>query len=181
MTDSLFSYKGVSPQIGADVLIAPGARVIGAVIIGDGASIWYNTVVRGDENSIIIGEFTNIQDCSVLHGDVHNKCSIGKYVSVGHHAIVHGCVVQDCCLIGMGAIILNGAEVGEGSIIGAGAVVTAGTKISPYSVAVGSPARVIKKLDPSSKEDRIKHAMRYNESALENMKSLKSAVALRTP
>lgn len=174
MKDSLFPYKGVSPQIGADVLLAPGAKVIGAVTVEKGASIWYNTVVRGDENSIIIGEFTNIQDCGVVHCEDHNKCSIGKYVTVGHHAIVHGCIVQDWCLIGMGAIILNGAEVGEGSIIGAGAVVTAGTKIPPYSVAVGSPARVIKNLDPSSKEDRIEHAMRYRESALENMKSLKS-------
>lgn len=171
MTDTLYSYKGVSPRIESDVFLAPGAKVIGAVTLDKGVSIWYNAVLRGDENSLLIKEYTNIQDCCVVHCDSKHGSIIGKYVTVGHHAIIHGCTIQDYSLIGMGAVILDGAEVGEGSIIGAGAVVTAGTKIPPYSVAVGSPAKVIKTLAPSSVEERIGHAKGYYESAKEHLKT----------
>lgn len=168
----LFPYKGVSPRIGEDVLLAPGAKVIGSVTVEKGVSIWYNAVIRGDVNSLLIKEYSNIQDCCVVHADPKSECRIGKYVTVGHHAIIHACIVADYCLIGMGAVILDGAEVGEGSIIGAGAVVTAGSKIPPYSVAVGSPAKVIKTLDPSSQEERIAHALEYHESALEHLRNI---------
>lgn len=149
----ILPYKGVFPKLGRDVFVAPGAWVIGDVEIGDGTSIWFNTVVRGDVNFIRIGCETNIQDNVTLH--VTGKkfpLFIGNRVTVGHQAVVHGCVVEDECLIGMGAVVLDGARIGKGSIVAAGAVVSPGTEVPPGSVVMGIPAEVKKTLTEDEKE-----------------------------
>jgi len=127
--------------------LAPGAVVLGDVAIGRDASVWYHCVVRGDMAPIAIGEATNIQDLSVLHVDEGVPCSIGARVGVGHRAILHGCTVEDECLIGMGSILLNGVRVGTGSVIGAGAVLPEGMVVPPGSLALGVPARVVRPVD----------------------------------
>ncbi|MCG2863537.1 MAG: gamma carbonic anhydrase family protein [Vulcanisaeta sp.] len=132
------------PRIGRGVFIASTAYVIGDVTIGDNVSIWPFAVIRGDEDSVFIDRDSNVQDGVVIHTDVGFPVRIGRGVTIGHRAIVHGATIEDEVIIGMGAIVLNGAVIGSGSIIGAGAVVTPGTRIPPNSVAVGVPARVIR-------------------------------------
>ncbi|BAB59748.1 ferripyochelin binding protein [Thermoplasma volcanium GSS1] len=131
-------------RIGKNVYIAETAVVIGDVDIADGVSIFDSAVLRADLEKIIIGENTNIQDNVTIHTDVGYPTRIGKYVSIGHNAVVHGCTVEDEVLIGMGAIIMNGAQIGHGSIVGAGAVVTKGFKAPEYSVILGLPAKVMR-------------------------------------
>ncbi|MFA9422633.1 MAG: gamma carbonic anhydrase family protein [Sedimentibacter sp.] len=139
-------FEGKMPTLNEKIFIADGAQVIGEVIMDEYSSIWYNSVVRGDINSIKIGKYTNIQDGSLVH--VADDCStiIGDYVTIGHGVIIHGCKIEDHCLIGMGAIVMNGAVVGRGSIVGAGAVVKENQIIPPFSMVVGIPAKVIKTL-----------------------------------
>jgi carbonic anhydrase/acetyltransferase-like protein (isoleucine patch superfamily) len=132
--------------------IAPGAQVLGDVSLGEHASLWYNTVVRGDMAPITIGAETNIQDLSMVHVDEGVPCTIGRRVGVGHRAILHGCTVEDECLVGMGAILLNGVRVGRGSVIGAGAVVPEGVVIPPDSVVLGVPARIVRAVDDVLRE-----------------------------
>lgn len=127
--------------------IAPGAFVLGDVSLGRQASVWYHTVVRGDMAPVTIGDETNIQDLSMVHVDEGVPCTIGRRVGVGHRAILHGCTVEDECLVGMGAILLNGVTVGTGSVIGAGAVVPEGMAIPPGSLVLGVPARVVRRVD----------------------------------
>jgi carbonic anhydrase/acetyltransferase-like protein (isoleucine patch superfamily) len=116
--------------------------------LGRHASVWYNAVIRADMEPITIGDESNIQDLSVLHVDEGVPCTIGRRVGVGHRAILHGCTVEDECLIGMGAILLNNVRVGSGSVIAAGAVLTEGTEIPPGSLVVGVPGRVVRPVDP---------------------------------
>ena len=123
--------------------IAPGAVVVGEVSLGERSSVWFNSVLRGDTDRIEVGDESNIQDNSTVHMDEGFPALIGRRVTVGHRAIIHGCVIEDDCLIGMGAILLSGARIGTGSLIGAGAVVREGQHIPPGSLAVGLPARVI--------------------------------------
>jgi len=120
--------------------------VIGRVTIGKNASIWFGCVLRGDVNRIVIGEATNIQDGSILHVDDHSPCLIADHVHVGHHANLHGCVVEQGAMIGIGAIVLSGAHIGREAIIGAGSVVLEGTRIPPRSLAVGVPAKVVRRV-----------------------------------
>ncbi|RUM61683.1 MAG: gamma carbonic anhydrase family protein [Persephonella sp.] len=141
------SYKGKYPKIGKNVFIAENAVIIGDVEIGDDCSIWYNTVIRGDVNYIRIGERTNIQDGTIIH--VTNKTHptiLGKEITVGHKVMLHGCVIEDRCLIGMSATIMDGVVVGKESIVGAGALITPNKKIEPHSLWVGSPAKFKRKL-----------------------------------
>ena len=132
----------------AHVVILPGGCVSGNVTMGTGCSVWYNAVIRGDEEPIVIGEKTNIQDNAVLHTSHNAPLTVGSGVSVGHSAILHGCTVGDKTLIGMGAIVLDHAVVGKDCIIGAGALVTGGTVIPDGHMALGSPARVTRPLRP---------------------------------
>ncbi|WP_054854034.1 gamma carbonic anhydrase family protein [Vulcanisaeta distributa] len=144
------------PRIGRNVFIASTAYVIGGdvVIGGDNVSIWPHAVIRGgDEDSIVIGDSSNIQDGAVIHTDVGFPARIGRGVTIGHRAIVHGATVEDEVIIGMGAIVLNGAVIGSGSIVGgAGAVVTQGTKVPPNSIVVGVPAKVIRQATDADRE-----------------------------
>ena len=123
-------YKGIHPQIAAGCYVDQSAQVIGDVVVGENSSVWMNAVVRGDVNSIRIGANSNVQDCSVLHGMLNRyKVIVGDWVTVGHNVTLHGCTVEDDCLIGMGAVILNNAVVGKGSIIAAGSVIPENTVI----------------------------------------------------
>ncbi len=148
---TLYALDGIAPKLPAngDCYIAPGARVIGNVVLGEGASIWFNAVVRGDNEAIVIGPGTNLQDGSVLHTDPGFPMVLGRDVTVGHSAVLHGCTIGDGTLIGMGAVVLNGARIGKGCLIGANALITEGKEIPDHSMAVGQPARVIRTVDPS--------------------------------
>lgn len=142
------------PQIDPTAFLAQGAVVLGDVTIGPEASVWYHTVIRGDTERIAIGAKTNIQDLSIVHADPGFPCLVGDRVTVGHRVILHGCVVEDDCLIGMGAILLNGARAGAGSVIGAGALLKEGQQVPPGSLVVGSPGRVVREVD-----DQMRHRM----------------------
>ncbi len=145
--------------------IAHGAIVLGDVQIGRDSSVWYNSVLRGDTASITIGEATNIQDLSMIHADPGVPCLVGNRVTVGHRVILHGCTIEDDCLIGMGSIVLNGAQIGRGSLIGAGALVLEGTVVPPDSLVLGFPAKVVRQVHETIRAN-IEHAwMHYVEKA----------------
>lgn len=147
------TFSGKTPQLGTDVFVAETAAIIGDVIIGEQSSIWYATTVRGDVMPIRIGARTSIQDNAVIHvTSGFSGTEIGSDCTVGHSAIIHACTVEDFCLIGMGAILLDGARIGTGSLVGAGALVTPGTIIPPGSLVIGSPARVKRTLDDKERE-----------------------------
>jgi carbonic anhydrase/acetyltransferase-like protein (isoleucine patch superfamily) len=156
------SYQGISPVIPGTCYIDPSAQVIGDVVLGDQASIWMNAVVRGDVNSIRIGPRSNVQDCAVLHGMRYlYPVIIGEMVTIGHNATVHGCVVGDAVLIGIGAVILNNARIGEGSIIAAGAVIPEQTIIPPNSLVAGVPGKVRRTLGDADRAMILKYAQNY--------------------
>lgn len=133
----------VNLRIAPDAFVAPGGIVVGEVTLGSGASVWFNSVLRGDSAPVEVGAFSNIQDNSTVHVDEGLPARVGSRVTVGHRSIVHGCVIEDDCLIGMGAVILSGARIGTGSLVGASALVREGQVIPPGSLAVGAPARVL--------------------------------------
>lgn len=134
--------KYILRKTDASALIFPGAVVVGDVVLGRGVSVWYNAVVRGDEGAVFIGDHTNIQDGAVVHADT----KVGRGCTIGHRAVVHGCTIGDNTLVGMGAILLDGANIGKDCVIGAGALVTGGTDIPDGTLALGSPAKVMRAL-----------------------------------
>lgn len=146
----IIPLRGYTPQIGEKCFLAENATVIGDVVIGDECSVWFNTVLRGDVNSIRIGNRVNIQDGSVLH-TLYQKSTIeiGDDVSIGHNVTIHGAKIRDYALIGMGSVVMDDAEVGEGAIVAAGAVVLSRTKIGPNELWGGAPAKFIKMVDPA--------------------------------
>src|SRR5882762_10349037 len=156
---TILPVEGKSPIFGDNCFIAPNATVVGDVEMGNECSIWFNAVVRGDVNSIRIGNKVNIQDGAVLHCTYQKtKVSLGNNVSVGHNAIVHGCTVHDNVLIGMGAIVMDNCEIGSNTIIAAGAVVLENTKVESGVIYAGVPAKKVKDIDPkliSGEIDRI--------------------------
>lgn len=157
------SVRGFTPQIGENIYLAENATIIGDVIIGDDCSIWYNTVLRGDVNSIRIGNRVNVQDGTVIHTLYQKSVTIIEDdVSIGHNAVIHGAKIKSGVLIGMGAIVLDHAVIGEGAIIAAGSVVLSGTQVEPGSIYAGVPAKFIKKVDPEqAKEMNQKIANNY--------------------
>ncbi len=140
----LKSYKDKTPVLGARCFVAENAAVVGAVTMGDDCSVWFGAAVRGDSDTITIGDRTNIQDNVTIHNNAGHPVSIGSDVSIGHNAVVHGAALGDGCLIGMGAVVLDNAVVGAGSIVGAGAVVTKGSVIPANSLVMGIPGKVIR-------------------------------------
>ena len=153
--------RGFTPQIGEDCFLAENATIVGDVVMGNGCSIWFNAVLRGDVNSIKIGNHVNIQDGAVLH-TLYQKSTIeiGDYVSVGHNVTIHGATVKDYALIGMGATVLDGAVIGEGAIIAANALVLSNTIVEPNTIWAGVKAKMVKKVDPQQSEEinqRIAH------------------------
>ena len=157
--------RGHEPEIGENTFLAENATIIGDVKIGENCSIWYNAVLRGDVNSIRIGNNTNIQDGAVIHtlydGSKNpSQTHIGNYVSVGHNAIIHGAIIEDDCLIGMGSTILDNAVVGTGCIVAANALVLSRQKLDPFSVYAGVPAKKVKDVTPEQREEIIKRTAR---------------------
>ncbi len=157
----IYSLGSITPKIAKDVFIAPGSFVVGNVEIASGASVWFGVVIRGDNEPMIIGEGSNIQDNCVLHSDPGFPLSIGRNCTIGHSAIVHGCTIGDGSLIGMGATVLNGAVIGQNCLIGAGALVTENTNIPDNSLVVGSPARVKRELGKEQIEGLHQSALQY--------------------
>jgi gamma-carbonic anhydrase len=153
------------PKLGRDVYLATGAVVLGDVTLGKHSSVWYNAVLRGDINRIVVGHHTNIQDNAVLHLADEFPCRVGNYVTVGHSAVVHACTIGDEVLVGMGAIILDGAVVGDQCIIGAKALVTQGTKIPPGSLVLGAPAKVARALSRAERRGLKAWAQKYVDNA----------------
>ena len=155
--------KTENPQIHENAFIADSADVMGDVIIGEGSSIWYSAVVRGDIENIRIGKYTNIQDNATVHTETNIPTQLGDYTVVGHNAIIHGCTVGNNCLIGMGAIVLNGAVIGDNSIVAAGSLITEGKVIPPNSLVMGTPGKVVRQVTEDEIADIKKNAIRYYE------------------
>src|SRR5215472_14165593 len=146
LRQQLQTFLRKRPTLGKGAYIAKGAVVIGDVTLGAASSVWFNAVLRGDINRIIVGHHTNFQDNSVLHLADDFPCIVGNYVTIGHSAIIHACTIGDETLVGMGATILDGAIIGDQCLIGANALVTADTKIPPGCLVLGTPAKVVRKL-----------------------------------
>jgi carbonic anhydrase/acetyltransferase-like protein (isoleucine patch superfamily) len=156
------TYKGKTPVIPESCYVDDSAEIIGDVILGEHASVWMNAVLRGDVHSIHVGAYSNIQDCSVLHGMKEQyDVSLGGYVTVGHSVTLHGCTIEDRCLIGMGSIILNGARIGAGSIIAAGTLIAEKTIVEPGTLWMGSPGKFRRKLEPRDHESILRYANNY--------------------
>lgn len=166
----LYSFKGIKPQLGSGVFVAPSADIIGKVIFEKNVNIWYQCVARGDVNVIHVGENTNVQDLSMLHVTKDFALTIGKNVSIGHSVTLHGCTIGDSCLIGMGAVILDGASIGANSVVAGGSVVPPGKIYPPGSMIMGNPAVVKRELTPDEKilyGDHYKSYVVYKEDYLD--------------
>jgi len=158
------SYKGVMPTVPASCYVDESAQLIGDVVLGENSSIWMNAVLRGDVHSIRIGTNSNVQDCSVLHGmRGRYPVILGDWVTVGHSVTLHGCTIEDACLIGMGAVILNNAKIGEGCIIGAGTVIPENTVVPPRTLWLGVPGKQRKQLTHDDREGILRYARNYLE------------------
>jgi carbonic anhydrase/acetyltransferase-like protein (isoleucine patch superfamily) len=155
-------YKGVCPAVPESCYVDESAQLIGDVVLGEHASVWMNAVLRGDVHEIRVGAYSNVQDCSVLHGMKEQYgVYLGEYVTVGHAVTLHGCVVEDRCLIGMGCIVLNGARIGAGSILAAGTLIPEMTVVEPGSLWMGSPGKFKRKLEEKDQEMILRYAKNY--------------------
>lgn len=161
----IVEYMGHKPKIHESCYVADNASIIGRVELKKNANIWYGTVIRGDDNYIIVGENTNIQDNSTVHIDGNYPTIIGDNVTIGHNAIIHACTVGNYVLVGMGSIILNGSEIGDNVIIAAGSVVPPGKRIPSNTMIMGTPAKVVKELSEEEIENHKKRALDYVELA----------------
>ena len=158
---TLYKFKEFAPSIAEGVFVADSADVIGRTFIGKDASLWFKVVARGDVNNIHIGENTNIQDLTMLHVTEDLPLIIGKNVSVGHNVILHACTIEDSCLIGMGAIVLDGAHIGKNSVVAGGSVVPPGKKYPENVMIMGNPARVVRDLTPAEITQYGEHYKSY--------------------
>jgi carbonic anhydrase/acetyltransferase-like protein (isoleucine patch superfamily) len=156
------SFQGKLPQIPSSCYIDLSAQILGDVVLGERSSVWMNAVLRGDVNSIRVGTCSNIQDCSVLHGQRNRySVTVGDWVTIGHNATVHGCIVEDMCVIGMGARVLNDSRIGEGSIIAAGSIVAEHTIVPPRTLWAGVPAKMRRELSDKDRELIREFAQNY--------------------
>jgi carbonic anhydrase/acetyltransferase-like protein (isoleucine patch superfamily) len=171
----LYALDDVAPELPQNgrYWVAPNAQVIGRVVLGEDANIWFGAVLRGDNESIRIGARSNIQDGAVLHSDPGSALTVGDDCTVGHSAILHGCTIGEGCLIGMGATVLNGAQIGKGSLVGANALVTEGKIFPDHSLIVGAPARVARTLEPQDVERLLRSAEHYVGNSRRFAKGLK--------
>lgn len=158
---SVRSVGEAAPRLHPSVFVAAGARVIGDVTLGERTSVWFNAVLRGDRSAIRIGARSNVQDGVVIHVDAASSATIGDDVSIGHNAVVHGCVIEDACLIGMNSTVLSGAVIGAGSLVAGGAVVLEGTVIPPGSLVAGVPAKVRRPLTEDEQAGLRRNAETY--------------------
>jgi len=162
---AVYELDGVAPEVAESAWIADSAQVMGRVSLGQDASVWFGTVVRGDTESITIGEGSNIQDASVLHADQGKPLVVGRNVTVGHQVMLHGCTIGDESLIGIGAVVLNGARIGKNCLVGAGSLVTEGKEFPDGSMIIGSPAKAIRQLSPEQIEGLRQSAKHYIDNA----------------
>lgn len=170
----IYLVNGVSPQISQGVFVAPTAAITGDVHMAEGSSAFYGVSARGDSAPIRVGKNSNLQDNVVLHADPGFPCTIGENVSVGHNAVVHGCTVEDNCIIGMSATVMNGAVVGANSLIAAGAVVLEGTVIPPGSLVAGVPGKVRKELSEQEQAALTNNAESYLRLSAQHRQALDS-------
>ncbi|MEH6542655.1 MAG: gamma carbonic anhydrase family protein [Porticoccaceae bacterium] len=169
----IYEYDQHSPEIGDGVFVAPSADVIGQVVIGDRASIWFNAVVRGDTDRIYIGAGSNVQDNAVVHTDPGIQVRIGENVTIGHCAMVHGCTIGDNSLIGINAVVLNHVRIGRNCLIGANALVPEGMEIPDNSMVLGTPAKIVRTLDEAAVAGLAESAAGYRDKAAAFIRSLK--------
>ncbi|MDO5625307.1 MAG: gamma carbonic anhydrase family protein [Pseudomonadota bacterium] len=162
---AVYEVDGKVPQVDSTAWIADSAEVMGHVTLGPDASVWFGCVLRGDTESMSIGEGSNIQDLSVLHADVGQPLTVGKHVTVGHKVMLHGCTIGDESLIGIGAVVLNGAKIGKHCLVGAGALVTEGKEFPDGSMIVGAPAKLVRQLTPEQIEGLKMSAQHYIDNA----------------
>lgn len=162
---AIYAIDGVAPHIAATAWVADSAQVMGQVELGEGASVWFGAVVRGDTDRITIGAGSNIQDASVLHADAGQPLLVGERVTVGHQVVLHGCTIGDESLIGIGAVVLNGAKIGKNCLVGAGALVTEGKEFPDGSMILGSPAKAVRQLTPAQIEGLRQSARHYTDNA----------------
>lgn len=170
---SLFSLDGVTPRVADSAWVADNAQVIGNVELAADSSVWFGVTIRGDTETIVVGEGSNIQDGSVLHADVGKPLTVGRHVTVGHQVMLHGCTIGDGSLIGIGAVVLNGARLGKHCLVGAGALVTEGKEFPDGSMILGSPARVVRTLTPEQIEGLQQSAQHYIDNARRYRQGLK--------
>mgnify|MGYP001077191570 CR=1 FL=1 len=175
MASGLYRLGDRSPKLGSRVFVADGAKVIGDCVLDDDVSIWFNAVLRGDIEPIVVGARSNVQDGAVLHTDPGFPCRIGEDVTVGHGAIVHGAVVGDGALIGMGAVVLSGAVIGEGALVAAGSLVPEGREIPPGWLALGTPAKPVRALTPDDLDRMARGVRHYLERKEAYLRDLRSA------
>jgi carbonic anhydrase/acetyltransferase-like protein (isoleucine patch superfamily) len=161
----LYQLDDIGPTLGQGSWVAPSADLIGDVRLGARASVWFGAVIRADNTPILIGDESNVQDGAVCHSDPHAPLTIGRGVTVGHQAILHGCTVADGALIGMGARVLNGAFIGAGCIVGAGALVPEGKTYEPGHLLVGAPARIVRPLSEAERQMLAASALHYADKA----------------
>jgi len=160
----LYSLDGISPELNDDSWVAPDANLIGHVRLEAGASVWFGSTLRGDNELIHVGEGSNIQENSVLHTDMGYPLTIGKNCTIGHKAMLHGCTIGEQSLIGMGAMVLNGARIGRNCLIGAGALITEGKEIRDGSLVMGAPGRVVRALDEEAIAGLLASAQGYQQN-----------------
>ena len=162
---SIYQLDNQTPDVHPTAYVAGSAEVMGNVTLEADSSIWFGTVIRGDNEPIIIGEGSNIQDASVLHSDHGKPLTVGKRVTVGHGVMLHGCTIGDESLIGIGAVVLNGARIGKNCLVGAGSLVTEGKEFPDGSMIMGSPAKVVRQLSPEQQEGLRQSAQHYIDNA----------------
>jgi carbonic anhydrase/acetyltransferase-like protein (isoleucine patch superfamily) len=161
----IYELDGIRPQIDPTAWVATTAVLIGNVIVEAGANIWFGAVLRGDNEPIVVGAGSNVQENAVLHTDMGFPLTIGANCTIGHKAMLHGCTIEAGSLIGMGATLLNGAKIGAGSLVGACALVTEGKEIAPGSLVMGAPAKVVRELDEAAQARLLKSAEGYRANA----------------
>jgi carbonic anhydrase/acetyltransferase-like protein (isoleucine patch superfamily) len=162
---TLLGYKEKVPRIDPSAYVAPTATIIGEVAIGKDSSVWFNSVIRGDDNPVDIGEESNVQDLTMIHPDLGKPVTVGNRVTVGHSCVLHGCIIEDDCLIGMGSILMNGVRIGRGSIVAAGSVVREDTIVPPFSLVAGAPGKAVRTYKEDILDANRAAAQNYRERA----------------
>lgn len=170
---AVYQIGDLIPQIHDSAWVAPSAQVMGRVVLEQDSSVWFGAVLRGDNEPILIGQGSNIQDASVLHSDIGMPMTVGQYVTVGHQAMLHGCTIGDGSLIGIGSIILNGARIGKNCLVGAGSLVTEGKEFPDGSMILGSPAKVVRHLTPEQIAGIRRNVLAYVDNARQFKEGLK--------
>jgi carbonic anhydrase/acetyltransferase-like protein (isoleucine patch superfamily) len=169
----IYELDGIAPQIGGGAWVAPDANLIGKVVLEEAASVWFGCTLRGDNEEIRVGRGSNVQENVVCHTDMGFPLVIGADCTIGHKAMLHGCIIGDGSLIGMGATVLNGAKIGKGCLIGAGALITEGKEIPDGSLVMGAPGKIVRELDEAARQRLLASAEHYRQNAARFSKGLR--------